>query len=466
MEKKKIFINKNLADNNFKDCVISLYNIQNSLNMTEFNEINKNQNNDFQLMFDICKSKIKQLKQFSVELSIKKQDILNHYQKLIKESEKIWILIAIQELVNFFKKRVDDEVKFNEILNKYPFLSLKILGKEWKNEYFDLYLFLLHNNNFKKCVTLMKNKGLNNNILSNSNAYKNILDQMYSINNIVNDSAYVDKMKALIFEVDKDEINNYLTNVYDLDLEINFNCHKNKIENNKNCKFWLSFNDDVKNIVKNISCININLLNDFDFYSELYFCSKFIKITNQLNKINKYIINLDNIIETKYQEFLNSQSYSIYIKNGIENIINFLNNISISKNGVINFDINKFDELREKYPELFRDYLLVKPISIQRVNTIDFWSISCFINKKYCSDYWKNNNKLNYNLIIEPLFEDKLKQYYEYKSRLIEDINKILDYDNCNEKYIIEFNNLIFSFKYSLDDDLVNKLIETIKINS
>jgi hypothetical protein len=458
MNKNLINKNSQSSSNNFKDSIISLYNLENNLNISEFQEINKNQNNDFQLMFDICKSKIKQLKHFISEFALRKNTVTNHYKKLIEQTEKIWILIGIQELVKFFKNRNDDEIKLNEILNKYPFLSLKIVGKDWKNEYFDLYLYLLHNNNYKKCVTLMKNKGLHNNMLSNSNAYKNVFEKIYTLNSIVSEQIYVDKMKALIFEVDNDEIENYLVNVFKSDIDITFFSQKYKIGEINKSNFWLAFNDDVKNLTKSISCVNIGLLNDFDFYDELYFCSKFISLSNNLNKLQNYVVKLDNILESKYQEFMNSQSYTIYIRNGINNILSCLNSP--------NFDINKLDNLREKFPELFKDYLLIKPVVLQKINTIDFWSISCFINKKYCSDYWKNYNKLNYNVLINGVFEEKLNEYFNYKLKLLNDINNILEYDNSNDKLSLEFNNLIFSFKYGIDEDKMNQLIEAIKIHS
>ena len=441
-------MNKNLIDNNFKETIIYLHNLENNLNISEFHEIN--QNNDFQLMFDICKSKIKQLKHFISEFALRKNTVLNHYKKLTEQTEKLWILIGIHELVKFFKNKNDDEIKLNEILNKFPFLSLKIDGK---NKYFDLYLYLYHTNIYKKCVTLMKNKGLHNNVLVNSNAATNIFDKIYSLNSIVSESVYVDKMKSLIFEVDNNEIQNYLSNINIFNINVTFFCQKYKLEDFKKSHFWLAFIDDVRNIVNEIRCVNIGLLNDFDFFNELYFCSKFILLSNNLNKLNEYVITLDNILENKYHEYMNSQSYTIYIRNGINSILSCLNST--------NFDINKLDDLKEKFPELFRDYLLIKPIALQRINTIDFWSISRFINKGYCSDYLKN-----YNIVINDVFEEKLNQYYNYKLKLLADINNIIEYDNSNDKLFLEFNNLIFSFKYSIDDDKLNQLIEAIKIDS
>jgi hypothetical protein len=456
----KNFINKisHNDNNNFKDCVISLHNLENNLNISEFQEINKNQNNDFQLMFDICKSKIKQLKHFIKEFELKKNTILHHYKKLTEQTEKLWILIGLQELINFLKNMTDDEIKLNDILNKFPFLSLKIVGKDWKNEFFDLYLYLFHNNHYKKCITLMKNKGLHHNILTNSNAYKNIFNKIYSLNSIVSESVYVDKMKSLIFEVDNEELTKYLTNIYKSNIDITLSCQKYKIEDVKKSNFWLAFIDDVKNISKEISCVNVGVLNDFDFFNELYFCSKFISVYNNLNKLQNYVTTLDNILENKYHEFMNTQSYTIYIRNGINSILSCLNSP--------NFDVNKLDDLREKFPELFRDYVLIKPVILQRLNTVDFWSISCFINKKYCSDHWKNNNKLNYKVLINKVFEDKLNTYFNYKLKVIDDINTILEYDNSIDKISIEFNNLIFSFTYGIDDDKLNRLIEAIKIHS
>jgi hypothetical protein len=121
--------------------------------------------------------------------------------------------------------------------------------------------------------------------------------------------------------------------------------------------------------------------------------------------------------------------------------------------------------LKEDFPELFKDYVIHSPIEIKKINYVDYWSISNFINKKYCSEFLKKNALHNdIQIPADFTFEKKLTDYFNCKKLLIDDINDILINDNSKDRVHLEYKNLIYTFQYDSDNEKIKKLIENIRL--
>ena len=190
------------------------------------------------------------------------------------------------------------------------------------------------------------------------------------------------------------------------------------------------------------------------YYQKLVLCKKIIDKEFIMKIVKKHLISLRNILTNYYN---NNPMNDNYIKNGVEKIVKLLFNK--------NTNINQLYELKQEYPELFKDYVIKNPIGLKNY-ALEYWSVSCFINKKFCSDYWKNiliNNFSNHYLPTNINFEYELIDYYNTKLNKINTINNILDNDNSNEKISIEYTNLIISFRTYIDPIKLNNLINCIK---
>lgn len=416
-------------------------------------------NCDYHDMFTISKKCLKNVNEFIYEYK-ESIDIIKHkYNQLNKEKEKISILIGIKELKDFLNKGQDDEQKLNEIITKYPFLCVKVIGPEWKNEYYDLYLHLLNSNKYKKCVILLKNKGLCDNILNNknSNAYINILEDTYNIYNTILNNTYYSKMNSLVLNINNNLIDEFLDSlVIKENFNLNISFINQDLEDNIKSTFWINLSNDILKVFRVL--FNIRKLKDFSFYDDLYNCCQILHGYKNINQVTSYINNIELHLENKYNKYINESSYEIFIKNGVKKICNLLFNKNLNK--------NKLYDLKEEYPELFRDYVIRTPLAIQRNNYVDFWSIGCFLYKKYCSESIKKNaNYTDINFHIGKNFENKLDDYYTNKKLLIDEINCILDNDNSKDRMHLEFRNIIYNFQYDIDNEKLQKLIDVIKLN-
>lgn len=412
---------------------------------------------DYQEMYLISKKCVKNVKEFIDEF-IKSIDIIhNKLNELKNQKDKIYILLAISELKEFIKNDEDDDQKLNDLITKYPFLCLKIIGPMWENEYFDMYLYFLNKDKFKKCTIMLKNKGLDENILKNkSAAYINIIDESNNLYNSILNPIYFNKMKSLIFNIDENLINNYLESLIKKDtpdFKLSFD-HFN-LEDNIKSSFWIHLSNDILKIVKSI--FNIRKLNKPQFYNDLINCLNLFNSFNLCNEAINTIDNIDIILDSKFNKYINDAWYDIYIKNGIKKICSVL----FSKN----IDKNKLFDLKEDFPELFKDYVIHSPIEIKKINYVDYWSISNFINKKYCSEFLKKNAVHNDIQIPDDCtFEKKLTDYFNCKKLLIDDINDILMNDNSKDRLHLEYKNLIYTFQYDSDNEKIKKLIENIRL--
>jgi hypothetical protein len=412
---------------------------------------------DYQEMYVISKKCIKNVQDFIQEL-IKSNDIINNkYTELKCEIEKIYILMAVSELREFIKMEKDDDQKLNDLITKYPFLCLKIIGASWENEYFDLYLYFLNRDKFKKCTIMLKNKGLDENILKNkSPAYINIIEESNNLHNSILSPIYFNKMKSLIFNIEEHLIDDYLSSLVKKEtIDFNFSFDHFNIEDNIKSSFWIHLSNDLLKIVK--SLYNVRKLNKTNYYDDLINCSNLIYSFNLINQANATINDIDKILDFKFNKYLNDSWYEIYIKNGIKKICNLL----FTKN----IDKNKLFELKEDYPELFKDYVIHSAIEIKKINYIEYWSISNFINKKYCSEFLKKytiNNDIK--MMTDFNFEKKLTDYYNCKKILLDDINDIFISDNSKDRMHLEYKNLIYNFQYDFDNEKIQKLIENIRL--
>lgn len=415
-------------------------------------------NCDYHDMFTISKKCLKNVNEFLYEYIDSIEIIQHKFNQLMNEKEKIGILIGIKELKEFLKNGNDDEIKLNEIITKYPFLCLKIIGPEWKNEYYDLYLHLLNSNKYKKCVILLKNKGFGENILNNknSNAYNNILEENCNVYNSILNNAYFSKMSSLVLNIDNNTIDIFSESlVVKENINLNISFMNQDLEDNIKSTFWINLSNDIHKIIRIL--FNIRKLKEYSFYDDLYNCCQILNGNKYINNVKSFINSLEVNLENKYNKYINESSYEIFIKNGVKKICNLL----FSKN----FNKNKLYGLKEDYPELFRDYIIRTPLAIQRNNYIDFWSISCFLNKKYCSEYMKkNSNYYDINFPSDNNFENKLSDYYMHKRLLIDEINSILDNDNSKDRIHLEFRNMIYNFQYDIDNEKLQKLIDVIKL--
>jgi len=413
---------------------------------------------DYQEMYLISKKCVKNVRDFIDEF-IKSIDIIhNKLNELKQEKEKIYILIAITELKEFIKNNEDNDQKLNDIITKYPFLCLKIIGSIWENEYFDLYLYFLNKEKFKKCTIMLKNKGLDENILKNkSPAYINIIDESTNLYNSILRPIYFNKMKSLIFNIDDKLIDNYLQSlikkdIYDLKLSFdNFN-----LEDNIKSSFWIHLSNDILKIVKLL--FNIRKLNKPEYYDDLINSLNLINSFKLCNEILDTINEIDIILDSKFNKYINDSWYEIFIKNGIKKICSVLSSKNIDK--------NKLFDLKEDYPELFKDYVLHSSLEIKKINYVEYWSISNFINKKYCSEFLKKNALHNdIKMPSDFNFEKKLTDYFNCKKLLINDINDILINDNSKDRIHLEYKNLIYIFQYDSDNEKIQKLIENIRLH-
>lgn len=413
---------------------------------------------DYQEMYLISKKCIKNVKEF-IEEFIKSIDIIyNKLNELKNEKEKIYILIAVTELKEFIKNDEDNDQKLNELITKYPFLCLKIIGSMWENEYFDLYLYFLNKDKFKKCTIMLKNKGLDENILKNkSSAYINIIDELNNLYNSILNPIYFNKMKSLIFNIDDKIIDNYLESLIKKDthdFKLSFDYFN--LEDNIKSYFWVHLSNDILKIVK--SLFNIRKLNKPQYYVDLINCLNLINNFKLCNEVLDVIDNIDITLDSKFNKYNNDAWYEIFIKTGIKKICNLL----FSKN----IDKNKLFDLKDDYPELFKDYVLHSSLEIKKINYIEYWSISNFINKKYCSEFLKKNALHNDIKIPSNFnFEKKLTDYFNSKKLLIDDINDILIDDNSKDRIHLEYKNLIYTFQYDSDNDKIQKLIENIRLH-
>ena len=415
-------------------------------------------NCDYHDMFTISKKCLKNVNEFLYEYKDSIDIIKHKYNQLVNETEKICILIGIKELKDFLKKGIDDEKNLNEIITKYPFLCLKIIGPEWKNEYYDLYLHLLNSNKYKKCVILLKNKGLDDNILNNknSNAFINILEDTYNIYNTILNNSYYSKMNSIVLNINNNSIDDYVDSLI-IKENYNFNISfiNQELEDNIKSTFWINLSNDIMKVVRVL--FNIRKIKDATFYDDLYNCCQILHGYKYINNVSSVINNIELHLESKYNKYINESSYEIFIKNGVKKICNVLFNKNLNK--------NKLYDLKEEYPELFRDYIIRTPISLQRNNYVEFWSIGCFLNKKYCSEYLKkNSNYYDINFPIDNNFENKMRDYYMHKNLLVDDINSILNNDNSKDRMHLEFRNMLYNFQYDIDNEKLQKLIDVIKL--
>ena len=134
-------------------------------------------------------------------------DVIKVYYNLISNKERLCILYAFSELSNFLNKREDNIDDFTMIIKKYPFLCLKIIDYE-NYEYYDLYDYMYSQGNYKKCVTLLINKGLSNNIEYHKKC-KNILS-INCLYHIICEDLYYFKMKLLILDIENSKVSSFL----------------------------------------------------------------------------------------------------------------------------------------------------------------------------------------------------------------------------------------------------------------
>lgn len=412
---------------------------------------------DYQEMYLISKKCVKNVQDLITEFTKIIDIIHNKFYELKCEKEKIYVLMAVTELKEFIKKDEDNDQQLNNLIIKYPFLCLKIIGSIWENEYFDLYLYFLNKDKFKKCTIMLKNKGLDDNILKNkSAAFNNIIDESHNLYNLILNPIYFNKMKSLIFNIDVNLIDKYLESLIkkdNYDFKVSFNNFN--LDDNIKSSFWLYLSNDILKIVK--SLFNIRKLNKPQYYDDLINCLNLINSYKLCNKALEIINDIDIILDSKFNKYTNDAWYEIFIKNGIKKICNVLFNKNI--------DINKLFELKEDYPELFKDYVLHSSLEIKKINYIEYWSISNFINKKYCSEFLKKNALHNdIKMKLDFNFEKNLTDYYNTKKLLIDDINEIIINDNSKDRMYLEYKNLIYNFQYESDNEKIQKLIENIKL--
>jgi hypothetical protein len=263
-------------------------------------------------------------------------------------------------------------------------------------------------------------------------------------------------MKSLIFNIEEHLIDDYLSSLVKKEtIDFNFSFDHFNIEDNIKSSFWIHLSNDLLKIVK--SLYNVRKLNKTNYYDDLINCSNLIYSFNLINQANATINDIDKILDFKFNKYLNDSWYEIYIKNGIKKICNLL----FTKN----IDKNKLFELKEDYPELFKDYVIHSAIEIKKINYIEYWSISNFINKKYCSEFLKKytiNNDIK--MMTDFNFEKKLTDYYNCKKILLDDINDIFISDNSKDRMHLEYKNLIYNFQYDFDNEKIQKLIENIRL--
>jgi hypothetical protein len=228
------------------------------------------------------------------------------------------------------------------------------------------------------------------------------------------------------------------------------------LEDNIKSSFWIHLSNDILKIVKLL--FNIRKLNKPEYYDDLINSLNLINSFKLCNEILDTINEIDIILDSKFNKYINDSWYEIFIKNGIKKICSVLSSKNIDK--------NKLFDLKEDYPELFKDYVLHSSLEIKKINYVEYWSISNFINKKYCSEFLKKNALHNdIKMPSDFNFEKKLTDYFNCKKLLINDINDILINDNSKDRIHLEYKNLIYTFQYDSDNEKIQKLIENIRLH-
>ena len=134
-------------------------------------------------------------------------DVIKLYYSLTSNKERLYILYAFIELSNFLNKKEDNIDELTILINKYPFICLKIIDYE-NYEYYDLYDYLYSQGNFKKCITLLINKGLSTNVEYHKKC-KNVLS-MDCLGHIICEDLYYLKMKLLILDIENPKVTSFL----------------------------------------------------------------------------------------------------------------------------------------------------------------------------------------------------------------------------------------------------------------
>ena len=391
------------------------------------------------------------------------QNIKTPYNNIELENKQLYQYInknenTIIKNLNLKKLQINDITKKNiDIQNKKLKDNINIYKKKIDNNKHQLKLII---NELKQNTDYTHNEELLKKILEQ----KKELEK--SIEKSIKEESIFKKTITNIFQIDDN--NNFIKLSYKFNIfNISLLCEKyfdiiKLLFNNK-----ISL-ENIKIIFKDFSLVNI-------YYLIIY--KKNIKqIYNDRNFMNfmnsKFGSgNNDNVNNDNNDNVNNVDSSNKDIYNNIINIEHHMNNIT---------EINIADIYKELYLQLEYIYMILNKISIYIPNYKMLFLMAIisyrntnnlinntwgFLNKKYITDFIKNNTILLYDstasTILKKYYKPELPILYEYDSVTYKNVN----YGNCMENTIFQFLKVIFWNKEINNYDF-NKIKEIINDNN
>ena len=360
----------------------------------------------------------------SFDESIENLSLLFNHPKIIENEDELYDIVKVIDeyktekdfdghLIDQLKQFWDENDEINEMLNEY---------NQYLNNNSETLILYNDINNLSK---LFDDFGFNFKTLNEYFSLKNRLSLFENAEYVENKSFF--ELNGYLKEFLKtydDSLKNYLENVFSQLRDI-FNDIKDILHN----RYSVSYKEDLFNNITEILEIQKNLGFNFDNFKELDDNEEFIKY---LNNNPNFDFHFDNeyLVENfeKINEFNIPETIQDYIDFRINDYVSIIEDI---------LDLAE-EYLKDNYDWIYIKRGIEKIIEIKDKIGINYNSINEFINNEEILDILIQNPKLNYTIEDYELYLNINKICKEYG---IDDIDELLNsLNNKNEDYLKSIN--------------------------